>query len=190
MTSTCMFSFFPLFFVLNVFLSGTLLVSFECPGEYKNKSRNSKSWSGMVMPKDEKKKLKHLNPEILSLESFGEGWWHIHGKSSQLCLSDLRVKYVEQNFKNSRFGIRNPEFSLERGLCFGHEEHGLWARWLVEISASSQRSLDGLDGVPVLLCTLVLSHVKYWKIQYLPHWVVRVNWNNTCERLRRVPAIQ
>lgn len=82
---------------------------------------------------------------------------------------------MEQNFKNSRFGIRNPEFSLERGLFFGHEEHGLWARWLVEISASSQRSLDGLDGVPVLLCTLVLSHVKYWKIQYLPHWVVRVN---------------
>lgn len=36
----------------------------------------------------------------------------ICGKSSQLCLSGSRVKHLEQNFKNSRLGIRKPEFAF------------------------------------------------------------------------------
>lgn len=121
MMPTCGFSsFFPLFCIECIFVR--FFVYFECQGEYQNKYRNSKSWSRMIMPK-----ANNNDNKIKIFESrrtfIGVLWGKLMtycllmcGKSRLLCLSGSGVKHLEQNFKNSRFGIRKPEFAFWRAM--------------------------------------------------------------------------
>lgn len=112
---------FPHFFCIQcIFVR--FFVYFVCQGECKNRYRNSKSWSRMVMPKDNNNKFKIFE---IGRTFMGVLWGKLMtyclwmcGKSCRLCLSGSGLKHLEQNFKNSPFGIRKPDFAFWRALFF------------------------------------------------------------------------